>query len=149
MLRFSTPSALHDVVDVEDELKLCLSYLQMQKVRFGEMLHFSITNPQLHSAKGKLPVYSLQLLAENAIKHNSFTNEQPLNIFIDYDGLTETITVRNKIQPKRMKEVTTKIGLKNLDERYQLLSKETISVENDANEFAVKIKILPANQNTA
>ncbi len=42
MLRFSTTSALHDTVDVADELKLCLAYLQMQKVRFGDMLHYNI-----------------------------------------------------------------------------------------------------------
>jgi len=61
MLRFSTTSALHDMVDVENELKLCMSYLEMQKVRFGEMLHFSIVNPKLYEAKGKLPVYSFTI----------------------------------------------------------------------------------------
>jgi len=147
ILRFSTTSAMHDVVNVEDELKLCLSYLEMQKVRFGEMLHFSITNPQLYAAQGKLPVYSLQLLAENAIKHNAFTNEEPLYIFIEYNAIAEVITVRNKIQPKKMQEVTTKIGLKNLEERYKLLSNESITIVNNRNNFSVSIKILPPNQN--
>ena len=148
MLRFSTTSALHDLVDVEDELKLCLSYLQMQKVRFGDMLHFWVNEEQLNVVQGQLPVYSLQLLAENAIKHNAFTNEMPLTIFIDYDAVTNIITVKNKIQPKRMMEVTTKVGLKNLEERYRLLSNENIAIVNDGYEFAVKIKVLPTNQNT-
>lgn len=142
MLRFSTTSALHDTVAVEDELKLCLSYLQMQKVRFGDMLYFEITNPQLYLAKGKLPVYSLQLLAENAIKHNSFTNEAPLTIYINYSETANTITVKNKMQPKRIMEATTKTGLKNLEERYRLLSDENIEVVNTGNEFAVAVKIL-------
>lgn len=86
MLRFSTTAALQNVVAVEDELKLCMSYLEMQKVRFGDMLHFIVTNQNLYQAKGKLPVYALQLLAENAIKHNAFTNEEPLTIFIDHDA---------------------------------------------------------------
>lgn len=146
MLRFSTTSALHDTVDVEDELKLCLSYLQMQKVRFGDMLHFVISNPKLHTATGKLPVYSLQLLAENAIKHNSFSNEEPLTIFIDYNEKANVITVKNKIQPRRMMEVTTKVGLKNLEERYRLLSEEDIIVSQDDNVFVVALKILPPNQ---
>jgi Histidine kinase len=148
MLRFSTTSALHDLVNVEDELKLCLSYLQMQKVRFGDMLHFWVNEEQLNVVKGKLPVYSLQLLAENAIKHNAFTNEMPLTIFIDYNAITNIITVKNKIQPKRMMEVTTKVGLKNLEERYRLLSNENIAIVNDGYEFAVKIKVLPTNQIT-
>lgn len=147
ILRFSTTSAMHDVVNVEDELKLCLSYLEMQKVRFGNMLHFEIINLELYEAKGNLPVYSLQLLAENAIKHNSFTNEEPLSIFIVYDALKETITVQNKIQPKRLKEVTTKIGLKNLEERYKLQSNESIIIVNDGSIFSVTIKILSPNQN--
>jgi hypothetical protein len=147
MLRVSTTSAMHDMVDVEEELTLCLSYLQMQKVRFGEMLHFTIANQSLHTAEGKLPVYSLQLLAENAIKHNAFTNEEPLTIIIDYDALEKVITVKNKIQPKRTMELTTRIGLTNLEERYHLLSNESIIVNNDGEEFSVKIKILSPNQN--
>jgi len=142
ILRFSTTSALNELVDVEEELKLCMLYLQMQKVRFEDMLHFSITNPKLHLAKGKLPVYSLQLLTENAIKHNSFTSEIPLSIFIDYNETSNEITVKNKIQPRRMTEATTKTGLKNLEERYRLLSNEGISVTNTGQDFIVKIKIL-------
>jgi sensor histidine kinase YesM len=145
----STTSALHDLVSVEEELTLCLSYLQMQKVRFGDMLHFSINNAALHSAHGKLPVYSLQLLAENAIKHNAFTNEQPLTIVIDYDPLINEITVANKIQAKKIMEVTTRVGLKNLEERYKLLSNESITIVNDGNEFIVKIKVLSPNQTGA
>ncbi|MGC4102206.1 sensor histidine kinase [Ferruginibacter sp.] len=148
MLRFSTTSAMYDTVEVADELKLCLSYLQMQKVRFGDMLFFYI-DEELNRVEGKLPVYSLQLLAENAIKHNSFTNEDPLRIVITYNWQEQEIMVKNRIQPKRMMEVTTKVGLKNLEERYQLLSNEGIAVEDNGQEFIVKIKIISPNQNTA
>lgn len=142
MLRFSTTSALQNVVEIEDELKLCMAYLQMQKVRFDEMLHFYVTNPDLYDAKGKLPVYSLQLLAENAIKHNALTNEEPLVIFIDYDETHKTITVRNKIQPKRTTEPTTMTGLSNLEKRYTLLNAAGIKVSEQNGEFAVTINIL-------
>jgi LytS/YehU family sensor histidine kinase len=117
----------------------------MQKVRFGDMLHFSIVNPALFSAQGNLPVYSLQLLAENAIKHNAFTNEAPLTINIDYDLPANEITVSNKIMAKKIMEVTTRIGLKNLEERYTLLGNESITIVNDGNEFIVKIKVIPPN----
>jgi hypothetical protein len=148
MLRFSTASALHDVVDVEDEVKLCLNYLQMQKVRFGDMLHVVVNNPQLYSANGTLPVYSLQLLAENAIKHNAFTNEIPLVICIDYNAAANAITVKNRIQPKRIRELTTQTGLKNLEERYRLLCNEHIAIMNDGIDFSVTVKILSPNQIT-
>lgn len=142
MLRFSTTAALHNVVDIADELNLCMTYLEMQKVRFDDMLHFSVTNDELFSAKGKLPVYSLQLLAENAIKHNALTNEAPLTIYLDYDPLQKTITVRNKIQPKRTMEATTKTGLTNLDKRYKLLNNKGILIAEENGEFSVSINVL-------
>ena len=142
ILRFSTTAALNNVVDIEDELNLCMTYLEMQKVRFDDMLHFSVTNDELFSAKGKLPVYSLQLLAENAIKHNALTNEAPLTIYLDYDPLQKTITVRNKIQPKRTMEATTKTGLKNLDKRYKLLNNKGILIAEENGEFSVSINVL-------
>ncbi len=149
MLRFSTASALHDVVHVEDEVKLCMNYLQMQKVRFGEMLHVVVNNPKVYHANGTLPVYSLQLLAENAIKHNAFTNEMPLVIYIDYNEAEKTITVKNRIQPKRMNEVTTQTGLRNLSERYRLLCNQPVVVLNDRIHFSVTVKILLPNQNAS
>lgn len=142
ILRVSTTSATSGVTDVTDELNLCLSYLQMQEVRFGDMLLYDVTNKNLLNAKGKLPVFALQLLAENAIKHNAFTNEQPLHIFIDYDAGRQLITVRNKLRPKKLTEVTTQTGLKNLDERYRLLTNQPIKVNNNGAEFAVSIKII-------
>ena len=104
MLRVSTTSAAISITDVKDELNLCLSYLQMQEVRFGDMLLYDVTNKNLLTANGKLPVFALQLLAENAIKHTAFTNEQPLHIFIDYDAERQLITVRNKLRPKKLTE---------------------------------------------
>lgn len=146
ILRFSATAAMSDTVKVEEELQLCMNYLQMQKVRFGEMLHFSIP-VQLQSAKGNLPVYALQLLAENAIKHNTFTYEAPLHISFIYDTVNDCITVTNKIQRKNIRELTTGIGLKNLDERYRLLSNQGIHIKNDGQEFSVTINILPPNLN--
>lgn len=142
ILRVSTTSAEYSITDVKDELNLCLSYLQMQEVRFGDMLLYDVTNKKLLDAKGKLPVFAMQLLAENAIKHNAFTSEYPLHIFIDYDEERQLITVRNKVRPKRLAEVTTQTGLKNLDERYRLLCNRHITVRNSGDEFAVSIKII-------
>ncbi len=133
---------MQNVVPIADELNLCMSYLQMQKVRFGDMLYFTVTNPQLYTVTGSLPVYSLQLLAENAIKHNALTNEQPLTVYMDYDADSKEITVRNRIQPKRTMEATTRTGLQNLDERYKLLNHDGIRVSEGGGEFKVTVAIL-------
>jgi len=142
ILRVSVTSAANSVTDVSDELNLCLSYLQMQEVRFGNMLLYDVTNKQLLNAQGKLPVFALQLLAENVIKHNAFTPEQPLHIFIDYDAERQLITVRNKIRLKKLTNVTTQTGLTNLNERYKLLCNQPIVIKNNGDEFAVSIKII-------
>lgn len=142
ILRISVTSAVNSVTDVSDELSLCLSYLQMQEVRFGNMLMYDVTNKQLLNAQGKLPVFAMQMLAENVIKHNAFTAEQPLHIFIDYDAERQLITVRNKIRLKKLTEVTTQTGLTNLNERYKLLSKQPIVIKNNGDEFTVSIKII-------
>ncbi len=147
ILRYSTTSAMNDLVDVKDELRLCLSYLQMQQVRFGEMLHFNISNPALYKAKGSIPVYALQLLAENAIKHNAFSISEPLSILISYDETEKTITVSNRIRKKQSHETSSKTGLYNLSERYRLLAGKAIIIVNDEHEFSVKLKLLEPNQN--
>jgi len=142
ILRYSTQSAFETLTSVSEELKLCITYLEMQKVRFGDMLHFTILNETIYMAEGKLPAYSLQLLAENAIKHNALTNEIPLEIFIGYNETAKEITVSNKTFPKKIAEATSKIGLVNLAERYRLLSNEEIRVSHANNEFIVTIKVL-------
>ncbi len=73
-----------NIVKIKDELKLCLDYLEMQKIRYGEALQFHIDIPEKIVQTGFVPVFSLQLLSENAIKHNALTNETPLTIKIIY-----------------------------------------------------------------
>lgn len=142
VLRFSTSTAHDSLVSLNDELQFCLTYLEMQKTRFQSMLSYTVVNPELKTTEGKLPVYALLTLVENAIKHNTLSNQLPLHISIDYDKATNSITVRNNRQPKAYKEKSTKVGLQNLAERYRLLANESISVEAGNDDFAVTIKIL-------
>jgi hypothetical protein len=148
VLRFSTASANEPLVELEEELKFCITYLEMQKVRFSDMLNFSVINKELYTAEGKVPVFALQTLVENAIKHNAFSEENPLNIQIDYNSITGFITVKNKIQSKQMVGVTTKVGLKNLAERYKLMCDEDIIIKSENNEFAVSIKLIHPENNS-
>ncbi|HJV18928.1 MAG TPA: sensor histidine kinase [Sediminibacterium sp.] len=145
ILRFSTSTALDALVDMSDELKLCISYLEMQKVRFGNMISFGVNNEKIFSVKGKLPVYALQTLAENAIKHNAFSTETPLHISIDYNEINQSITIHNRINRRNFLESTSKVGLKNLTERYRLLSEKRVIISNSGIEFSVTIPILPGN----
>ncbi len=138
-LRASVSSGNVNAVKLQEELKLSLDYLEMQKIRFGDAIHFEVSIPAEVST-GIVPVFSIQLLLENAIKHNAFTVESPLRIKVFHrDGW---ITVSNTIQPKTAGESSTGMGLANLSERYRLLSGDEIRIQPDGSTFSVGIKIL-------
>ena len=88
---------------------------------------------------------SIQLLIENAIKHNILTEENPLQITISFNN--ERIIVTNNFQPKNNNETVSGIGLTNLAERYKLISGDDIIIQTDNNFFSVSIKILKNENN--
>ena len=87
-----------------------------------------------------LPV-SLQLLIENAIKHNMATREKPLKISIYIEG--QHIVVKNNIQKMASQAFSTKIGLNNLNERVKLITGKEISIEETTSDYIVKVPLLP------
>jgi LytS/YehU family sensor histidine kinase len=111
----------------------------MQKIRFGHALHFEVEVPEEAKA-GLLPVFSLQMLLENAVKHNAFTTESPLHIKLFCEN--GWITVSNSIRHKSAVESSTGMGLINLSERYRIISGHDISIRSDDSVFSVSIKIL-------
>jgi two-component system LytT family sensor kinase len=100
LLRFSINSDSQALIGLKEELELTETYLNMQKVRFGNALDFTIGIPQEMRSASKLPVYSVQLLVENAIKHNILTTSQPLKIVIKPGKENNTISIENNSQPK-------------------------------------------------
>jgi LytS/YehU family sensor histidine kinase len=83
---------------------------------------------------------ALQMLLENAIKHNSISVNKPLKVNImEEDGY---IVVKNNLQPKRSEIVSNKIGLENIKSRYKYLSDKEVLVEKSKEEFIVKIPVL-------
>jgi two-component system LytT family sensor kinase len=125
---------------IKNELDFCLNYLQMQQVRFGSALTFSVALSEHTVNSGFLPFFSLQPLVENALKHNLLTEEKPIKILIDEDG--GYIRVSNNLQIRSNKVLSTGQGLANLTERYRLLGAAQIRIESDPQVFRVSIKIL-------
>jgi sensor histidine kinase YesM len=138
-LRASITLNNENLAKLSDELKFCLDYLELQKGRFGEALKYSIEIPE-EVKWGFVPVFSVQHLLENAIKHNALTIENPLLIEVKYDN--ERIIVSNNIQVKDLTEETTGRGLANLAERYRILSGDEIIFQSDDRHFSVSLKIL-------
>lgn len=140
-LRYNLSSNDQDLILLRDELKICSDYLGIQKVRFKDALKFSIKiedeNVLLNS---RIPIFAIQLLIENAIKHNHLTPEYPLNIEIT---ITENSTIKivNNLHEKPDSDHSIGIGLKNLSERYKLLVKKDIQVNKTEDNFVVFLPV--------
>ena len=139
-LRASISTDTPNMVTLKDEIKLCFDYLEMQKIRFGEALQYTIEIPEEIRHSKFVPVFSILPLLENAIKHNILTSELPLYIEIEYEN--ERVITTNNIQPKLTIEPGTGLGLKNLCERYKIISGDEVLIRKNENEFSVSIKIL-------
>lgn len=138
-LRVSFSQNRKGVTSIKEELKVCEDYLEMQKMRFGEAIEYSFDVPKDYLDK-YLPFFSLQMLAENAIKHNKLTDESPL--IIQIVARDDVIRVSNNLQRKASVEDTTGYGLTNLSERYKLLSGNYLEVIDDGKFFSVGFKII-------
>ena len=139
-LRSSLSSQALNTAPLTNELNLTTNYLEMQKIRFGDALRFVIDIPREIQASYYLPAFSLQMLAENAIKHNILTLDRPLTITISWRK--EVIIVSNNLQKKEADTQGTGVGLANLQERYRILSGNNIMIEEKEDTFSVSIKAL-------
>lgn len=132
----------HYLTPLKDELLFIKSYLYIMNERFDKALQVNISVPEEH-LKLMIPPLSLQLLVENAIKHNMFTLQQPLHITIKTDS-TPALIVENDLRAKKVLDAGsgTGMGLKNISERYRLLGNTTISVMKEDGKFRVSLPLL-------
>ncbi len=129
-----------ELISLEKELEFIEDYFYLLKLRHEDKL---LLDTQLNTEQGQtvmIPPCSLQLLVENAIKHNSFSQAEPLRITIAMNG--QHLKVMNKMKPKPYLANSTQIGLKNLSSRYKLLCKKDIIIEAKEEMFTVKLPII-------
>jgi sensor histidine kinase YesM len=131
-----------ELVAIDEEMKFVNSYLFLQQIRFGDKL---IIINQLNGRSGVVPPLVLQMLVENAIKHNIISEEHPLTIRIFAEG--DTIVVENDLQRKTIPEGdSTGIGLDNTRKRYEFLSDRKMEVEELNGKFKVTIPLLKSHE---
>ena len=126
-------------VPLKDEVEFIRDYFYLHQIRNEGKMNLIIELKDEDYNFEILPV-SLQLLIENAIKHNMATPEKPLNISIYTEG--QNIVVKNNVQKMATRAISTKIGLKNLNERVRLITRKEITVEENTGEFLVKVPLL-------
>lgn len=137
-LRFSITETAKDTALIKDELEFCVNYIELQKVRFNDSIIFENSLREQTINNEYLPVVTLQSLAENAIKHNAFSQSTPLHIQL-YQNKDNSITFSNNLIPKRTDIASTGTGLKNLRERFKLLKCRDISIEKDIENELFKV----------
>lgn len=124
-----------ELVDIKDEIEFLDSYIFLQKIRFGESLQVDI---DISLKNRKLIPLSIQMLLENAIKHNVIAKDRPLKIDV-YSNSESYIVVRNNIQKKTTSEGSTNIGLNNIKERYAFFTDLPMIIEENSDRFIVSI----------
>jgi two-component system, LytTR family, sensor kinase len=137
-LRYSFQAKNNEVVSLADELTFTKNYIELQEVRFGDSFKCQIEIPEQYLIK-KIPVYALQTLVENAIKHNSFTDKKPLLIQVSIEN--NSIKVSNNVLPK-MIQTQSGMGLENLNKRYQLIANAEIEILKTETNFVVYIDLI-------
>ncbi|MCI5057804.1 MAG: histidine kinase [Flavobacteriales bacterium] len=139
-LRISLQSSDQNKATLSDELNFLRLYFDLQKVRFGEAIEMHLNIPESLLNSTYLPIFSLQILAENAMKHNQFSPKKPLSIKISVKD--EYITIQNNVLLSAEESSGTGIGLKNLKERFALLNQpEPIFILNEK-QFTAQLKLI-------
>jgi len=127
------------VVPLKEEMQMIDAYVHLLRERFGE--HLKVHTNISSTAKDLfIPVLALQNLVENAVKHNIINAQHLLtiSIYTEHDWLI----VENPFQPKLHTEHSSKLGLKNIQDRYKLLGKKTIDIEQSPEIFRVRLPLL-------
>lgn len=138
--RYLLRSNDEELVPLHTELGFINSYYHLLKTRFGAAIHLQVEIPEC-SAASLLPPLTLQMLVENAVKHNNVSKHSPLNISIECTG-DNWLTVRNNLQKKQGRIDSTGIGLNNIREKYRLLGLPEVQLLNNGHEFNVTIPLV-------
>ena len=141
--RYVLVSRQKDTVSLQEEVDFVNAYIYLNKIRFREnlMLKNHISSKNLDK---KIIPLSLQMLVENAIKHNIVSKEKPLTITISDIMLKDEqyLVVENNFQEKKTFEKSTKVGLQNISNRYELLTSKRILIEKNESFFKVELPLL-------
>jgi sensor histidine kinase YesM len=128
---------------LDNELKFIQSYFQLLKTRHGEAVNLQVEVDRQYNTY-LLPSLSLQLLVENAVKHNALTKSKPLSVEI-FTTVGNKLVVNNNLQRRVVKAPGNRIGLENIKAKYDLLQQSGFQVMEDENNFTVVLPLIWSN----
>lgn len=129
-----------EVVDLDYEIEFVKAYAYLHEIRFGDCFRLEIDD--LPKSKKVIPL-SVQMLIENAIKHNIVSEDDPLTIKVCEEE--DYLVVKNNLQLKSMVKDSNKIGLENIKLRYFYLTEKEFKTEANGENFIVKVPLLNIN----
>lgn len=138
--RYLLRSNEHNLTTLAAELDFIHSYAHLLRTRYGSGLRLSVNVDSRHEAY-QLPPLTLQLLVENAVKHNIILPEEPLTITISTNALHQLI-ITNNLQRKNAKIHSNGLGLNNILTKYRMLGQDTPTVHETETQFAVFLPLI-------
>ncbi len=128
-----------DLVTVDEELKFARTYVRLLKMRFEDSIIFDIPD-NCSQPEAKIVPLSLQLLLENAVKHNVVTSSRPLHIKVfEKQGM---LVVTNNLQEKQVVKKSSGVGLQNIKQRYNILTDREMVIKKTEKDFSVFLPML-------
>ena len=128
-----------DLVPIEEELAFAKTYMNLLQMRFENSLTFEISIENINTEAKVVPL-SLQLLLENAVKHNVISEQKPLHIKIYIEN--DVLVIQNNFQKKAVLQDGQGVGIQNIISRYHIITDRKVSIEQNENTFTVKLPIL-------
>ncbi|MGB0524767.1 MAG: sensor histidine kinase [Flammeovirgaceae bacterium] len=137
--RYVLENREREVVVLSEEMRFLEDYISLLAIRFGASLAFYIDIPRKFRTQFIAPM-TIQMLVENAIKHNVKSKRKPLSIHIRMEG--NKVEVSNNLQLKKRIGYSSGIGLKNIQSRYAFLTDEKVEVLHNEQQFSVRLPLL-------
>lgn len=128
-----------ELVTVDEELKFAKTYMSLLKMRFEDSIIFEAPETASNPESKVVPL-SLQLLLENAVKHNMVTPSKPLHIKIYEDR--GNLIIENNLQEKQIVKKSSGVGLNNIRQRYDLLTQRQVYINKTTSDFQIAIPML-------
>jgi two-component system, LytTR family, sensor kinase len=132
-----------ELTTLAQELEFIRSYYQLLQIRYGRGISMDIQVDDKHFDL-LLPPLTLQMLVENAAKHNQISKDMPLKIEL-YSNGTNELVIKNNLLPRKTMVESTGIGLQNINGRYRMLKRPGIDIRRDDASFGVVIHLVDAN----
>lgn len=143
LYRLFLKNSHQQLIPLQKELEVVNSYVYLLKTRFGESIKFQV-NIEREKEQLQLPPGSIQMLIENAIKHNGSTKMNPLIITIFTQE--SSLIIQNNRQPRKDQFHSTKTGLENIKRRYSFFTNTEVKILETKNDFTVQLPLLKVNE---